>query len=204
MRRKGIRRGASFLVAAFLLIQSAVGEGWFPGWQTTPAPTPENTFLFRGGVTWGMSPETVRETEADLQMEERSQENWSVVYPVNRVEVSRFFADLVYIFYQRQLRMILYAFDQNEKATGFSYLTGALSSVYGECEEASSADVVQWMDPVYPGMYAEEEMRQVRTWYAPDGTRIYLYYQNASAFSILYVSPGAGLPSDGVYNTNGL
>ena len=169
------------LLAALLMIGSwASAEGWFPDWQNaaTPTPGPETTggFRFRGGVTWEMNPEAVREKENGLQMEERSQESWSVLYSVNRVEASRFFADLVYIFYNQKLQMILYAFDKAESKNSYLYLTGALSAVYGE----------------------------THAWQVSDGTRIYLYHQEGGSFSVLYAAPGTSLPENGVYITNGL
>ena len=197
------------LLAALLMMGSwASAEGWFPDWQNaaTPTPGPETTggFRFRGGVTWEMNPEAVREKENGLQMEERSQESWSVLYSVNRVEASRFFADLVYIFYNQKLQMILYAFDKAESKNSYLYLTGAMSAVYGETHDAESAEVVGLMERVYPGMYTLEGISDVHAWQVSDGTRIYLYHQEGGSFSVLYAAPVTSLPENGVYITNGL
>ena len=202
------KKALCLLAAMTVLVSGAAAEGWFPDWQATSTPAPTkgaaDGFRFRGGVGWEMAPEDVRETEGGLQMEERSQESWSVLYSVNRVEVSRFFADLVYIFHDRKLQMILYAFDKAESENSFLYLTGALGAVYGETREAESAEVVGLMERVYPGMYTLSGISDVHAWQAGDGTRIYLYRQEGGSFSVLYASPGTALPADGVYVTNGL
>ena len=121
-----IRRMIGVLTGFFLFAFASVGftESWFPTWQSTPTPSPSQTadrssFQFRGGVGWRMNPEEVKARETGLQIEERSQGEWTVVYSVNRVEVSRFFADLVYIFRNQQLNMILYAFDPAESASSY-------------------------------------------------------------------------------------
>ena len=173
MRR--IMYGAALILLAAILCSTAAGEGWFPTWENTPTPAPtapsDGTFTFRNSIHWAMSPEQVREaTETGIQMEERSQESWSVLYSVGRVEVSRFFADLVYIFQDRQLNMILYAFDRGEPQSSYTYLTGALGSVYGEPEKAETSEVVNLMERVYPGMYTADGLSQVNAWTAADGS----------------------------------
>ncbi len=191
---------------------AAAGEGWFPTWENTPTPAPtmmpassDSGFTFRNGIRWSMTPEDVRAAMGEtVQMEERSQENWSVLYSVGRVEVSRLCADRVFIFRDRQLNMILYAFDRSEPQSSYTYLTGALGSVYGENQTAEASEVVALMDMVYPGMYTADGISGVNSWMAADGTRIYLYRQNGASFSVLYASPAAGLPAGGTYITNGL
>lgn len=205
-----IRGGMAALLAAGMLLSASggAGEGWFPTWQSTPTPSPlqpdGTVFSFRGGVRWGMSPEEVRGAETGVQMEERSQAEWSVLYSVSRVEVSRFFADLVYIFQQQKLNMILYAFDPAEPAGSYAYLAGALSNVYGERLAGEGAEVVALMDRVYPGMYTVDTLSDVLTWQRGDGTRVFLYRQRGGSFSVLYASPDSWLTDNGVYITSGL
>ena len=203
-----IKRILCLAAAVLLAAGGAAAEGWFPTWENTatPAPSaaPSGGFTFRGGVTWDMAPEAVREKETGQQMEERSQDKWSVLYSVGRVEVSRYFADLVYIFYDRQLQMILYAFDKGETTNSFLYLTGALSAVYGDTKAAEAAEVVSLMERVYPGMYTTETISDVHAWQTADGTRVFLYHQAGGSFSILYGAPGTALPAGGEFNTSGL
>ena len=203
-----MKRAVCLLAALILFISGAAAEGWFPTWENTATPAPESGsaggFSFRGGVTWDMAPEAVREKESGLQMEERSRDSWSVLYSVSRVEVSRFFADLVYIFHDQQLQMILYAFDKGESKNSFLYLTGALGAVYGEGRDGEAEEVVSLMERVYPGMYTLEGIQDVHAWQVKDGTRIYLYRQEAGSFSVMYAAPGTALPDNGVYVTNGL
>ena len=194
--------------SSILFLPQAGAESWFPTWQETPSPSPSpdetGRFSFRNGITWLMSPEEVKAAETGLQTEERSQANWSVVYSVGRVEVSRFFADLVYIFRDRQLYMILYAFAPGETATTFAYLAEAISSVHGSRTRGEALEVVSLMDQVYPGMYTTDALSDLWAWVKPDGTRIFLYKQSNASFSILYVSPDSLLSGNGAYATNGL
>ena len=203
-----MKRAICLLAALMITITGAAAEGWFPSWENTATPAPEagtnGGFSFRGGVSWDMTPEAVREKEKGLQMEERSRDSWSVLYSVNRVEVSRFFADLVFIFHERQLQMILYAFDKGESKNSFLYLAGALGAVYGDTREGEAEEVVSLMERVYPGMYSLEGILDVHAWQVMDGTRIYLYRQEGGSFSVLYAAPGTALPENGVYVTNGL
>lgn len=206
-----IRRMIGVLTGFFLFAFASVGftESWFPTWQSTPTPSPSQTadrssFQFRGGVGWRMNPEEVKTRETGLQMEERSQGEWTVVYSVNRVEVSRFFADLVYIFRNQQLNMILYAFDPAESASSYFYLTEAIGKVYGERKQGEPLEVVSLMDRVYPGMYTSGSLSDVWVWQPESGTRIYLYRQAGSSFSILYASPDSWLTGSQDYVTTGL
>ena len=96
--------------------------------------TEKKTFTFRNGVTWGMNTQQVSVVE-NVPMEQYSSNDWSVLMTSAPVRVSRFSADLVYIFYQDALRMITYEFRTDCSSLNFQYLTGALCSVYGESME---------------------------------------------------------------------
>ena len=126
------------------------------------------------------------------------------VYSQQPVEVSRFHADLVYMFHQNQLKMITYDFGQEGTGSDFQYLQGALAAVYGEMREADAGEVVQLMDQIYPGYYSEPLLQQVCGWTAEDGTPIYLYYYADGAFAILYASAEIAQPGAGQYMINGL
>ena len=62
-------------------------------------------FSFRNGVLWGMDSAQVQSTES-IQMDERSSGEWSVMVSSEPVEVSRFTADLIYMFRDNALQMI--------------------------------------------------------------------------------------------------
>ncbi len=201
-----LRAGTACLLAAAMLGTIACAsatDGVIPDLHTEPETDISGKFTFRKGISWGMASAEVQEKEAQA-MVERKRDDWAVQYTQGRVEVSRYFADLVYMFHQDQLRMISYDFGTDAGAGSFSYLEGALSSVYGEMTEAVPAEVIRVMDQIYPGYYTENLLSRVRGWTAADGTLIYLYYYAAEAFAILYVSPSAVQPGAGQYITTGL
>ncbi len=204
-RKTGLIRILTAMTAAVLLTCCAGGglAGAIPDLHTAKPKTPAGTFQFRNGAGWGDTAAEVQEKEGQA-MVERKQGDWAILYTQSRVEVSRYFADLVYMFYQDRLRMITYDFGTDSGSGSFGYLTGALSSVYGEMSEAEPGDVIRVMDQIYPGYYSESLVTGVKLWTAADGTMIYLYYYAADAFAILYVSPAAGIPVGGQYITTGL
>lgn len=209
-RWKRLRRLAALLTAAVTVgsWSGAAAIGVIPDLHTQTAPaetaSPDPAgFSFRNGIVWGTAAASVQEKEGQA-MVERKQGDWSILYTQSRVEVSRYFADLVYMFYQDRLQMITYDFGTDAGNGSYTYLEGALSSVYGEMTEAPAADVIRAMDRIYPGYYTEGLLDKVRGWTAADGTAVYLYYYGAEAFAILYVSPEAALPGSGAYITTGL
>ena len=159
-------------------------------------------FSFRNGITWAMNQQQVTAIE-NIPMKQSSSSEWSVLIPESPVQVSRFYADLVYIFRQDALRMITYEFTQDCTTLNYQYLTGALCSLYGDNREANPAVIKGWMDRIFPNHYAQEQIRDAKEWTAADGTAIFQYYFTAENYAILYVCPtnsggGAG------YDTNGL
>lgn len=164
-------------------------------------------FSFRNGIGWGMNPQQVSVIE-NIPMEQRSSTEWSVMVPTEKVQVSRFYADLVYMFYKNALRMINYEFQDErsgaskQKSLDYQYLTGALCSVYGESREADPAVIKGWMDRIYQDYYQQEKIHDALEWTAEDGTEIFLYYFSDVSYAILYVCP-SGSGNNG-YDINGL
>ena len=158
-------------------------------------------FSFRNGITWGMNPQQVSLIE-NVPMDQRSSTEWSVMMTSEPVQVSRFSADLVYMFYQNALRMITYEFQKDCSSLNYQYLTGALCSVYGESKEANPVVIKGWMDRIYQNYYQQDLIRNAVEWNAEDGTSIYLYYISESTYAILYVCPVTN--GTGGYDTNGL
>ena len=163
----------------------------------TPAP---NAFRFRDGIRWGMNPQQVKALESE-GMTERTMQDWTVMVTEEKVAVSRFTADLVFMFRQNSLQMITYEFQRQEAESDFRYLTGALSSLYGEAKETESSTIRNLMDVVYPNRYKTEWIKEPCGWETGDGTAIYLYFYSNDAFAIMYVSPEL---AGGFYQTNGL
>ena len=204
------RTAAWFMVFILLLSVSAAGaEGiidWFNFGTTeaavtvtataTPAP---NAFRFRDGIRWGMNMQQVSALETQ-PMTERSMNSWSIMLTNGRVAVSRFTADLVFMFRDDRLLMISYEFPQ-EKQDSFQYLTGALSSLYGEKADAEPLKIKALMDAINPSRYRIEQITRACEWKNVDGTTVYLYYYSETDFAIMYVSPELG---SRIYQTNGL
>lgn len=208
-----IKRTVAILSIMFILFSgNAVCESgtsvldWFlpdvstatpsPAVTETPAP---NAFRFRDGIRWGMNMQQVKALE-NVPMTERTMQNWSVIISDGKVAVSRFTADLVYMFREERLLMASYEF-QNGNYDDFLYLSGALASVYGEKKAADPLKIKALMDAINPNRYRTELISQASGWSTDDGTAVFLYFYSENAFAITYVSPELGR---NVYQTNGL
>ena len=158
-------------------------------------------FSFRNGITWAMNQQQVSAIE-NIPMKQMSSSEWAVLISESPVQVSRFYADLVYIFRQDALRMITYEFTKDCSTLNYQYLTGALCSLYGESSEANPIVVKGWMDRIYMNYYQQDLIRNALEWTAEDGTKVFLYYFTAETYAILYVCPTSN--GGGNYDTNGL
>ncbi len=199
------------LLAVLLALVMAAGAGSASaagfGLLSTPVPQPTEqvpAFTFRNGIGWNMNTEQVHSLEV-TPMNERTSGEWSVMMTAEKVAVSRFTADLVFIFRQNQLRMITYEFNNSsDSVISFYYLIGALESKYGKSQDAEPQTVKNLMDRIDPNHYRTDRMRQVHAWKDKDGTGIYLYYFDTDRFAILYASPELSAPGGGEYDVNGL
>lgn len=171
--------------------------------ETIQTETEVQPFSFRGGIGWNMDMQQVRLLE-NSPMEERSSTEWSIMINSEPVTVSRFTADLVFMFYQNQLKMITYEFQSGASTLNFQYLLGALSSVYGDSVNAEGTVIKSMMDRIYPDRYRGDWIREGHMWTSRDGTHIFLYYFSANAYAILYTSPELTVRSTGGYDVNGL
>lgn len=167
-----------------------------PEITATPAP---DAFRFRDGIRWGMNTQQVKALEPE-PMSERTMQNWSIMLTDSKVVVSRFTADLVFMFLQDKLLMASYEFQQGNH-DDFLYLNGALSSVYGTGSDADPMKIKALMDAINPNRYRTELIKETSVWVTNDGTTIYQYYFSHDSYAITYVSPELGKR---VYNTNGL
>ena len=171
--------------------------------ETIQTETEVQPFSFRGGIGWNMDMQQVRLLEIS-PMEERSSTELSIMINSEPVTVSRFTADLVFMFYQNQLKMITYEFQSGASTLNFQYLLGALSSVYGDSVNAEGTVIKSMMDRIYPDRYRGDWIREGHMWTSRDGTHIFLYYFSANAYAILYTSPELTVRSTGGYDVNGL
>ena len=201
-----MRRTAAVILTVLMLIALTGIAGaetvsdirdWFSMPTATPAP---DAFRFRDGIRWGMNPQQVKALESE-QMIERNGQSWSIMLTEGKVAVSRFTADLVFMFRDNRLLMITYEFQREKDTDDFSYLSGALCSLYGEKAPAEPLKIKALMEAIYPNRYKTEEITDAAGWMTADGTTIYLYHYSPQAFAIMYVSPELG---SRIYQTNGL
>lgn len=161
--------------------------------------TDKKPFSFRNGIQWGMNPQQISVIEnVPMRTSMNSGSDWSIMVTESPVSVSRFSADLVYIFRQNALQMITYEFWNDCSTLYYQYLTGALSSLYGEAKNANPAMIKGLIDQIDKDHYKQDLITRAYEWNAPDGTSIYLYYITENNYAILYVCPGSN------YDTNGL
>ena len=199
-----MKKTALAILAAIMLFSfGAAADGAIPQFAAQATPTPAPAFSFRGGVHWDMNRQSVQALET-IQFIERSNGQWSILYPLEQVEVSRFKADLMYMFYGDQLKMITYDFGSGGSAADFAYLTGALDSVYGDHAEPEAREIIGVMDQIYPGYYTAERLTSRRSWTAGTDTRVFLYYYSENAYAVLYVNLGTGSSGPESYVTTGL
>ena len=195
---------AVMITFSVLMFSTALAaDGALPDMGGGQAPLTADVFTFRNGIQWNMAAADVQTLEP-VAMIERTKDLWSVLYPQSRVEVSMYFADMTFMFYQNQLKMISYDFGSDAASGSYQYLTGALTSVYGQNTDTDPLEIVSAMDRIYPGYYTADRLSQVYGWRSGDGTAIYLYYYADSSFAILYVSPDIVSSGTGNYVTTGL
>lgn len=168
-------------------------------------------FVFRNGITWGMSPEEVRNLESVKLATVGGNEDpdYSGLMTVD-VAVSKYEANLGYDFKNDQLFMCSYTFQDGYQETYqvLDYLYGALSLKYGEGLE-TTFETLDYVANIVYGKYAHipkyRLSGRIYLFTYVDGTDIYLccdskssvvcvYYFNESLFEELY----------GLYNTDGL
>lgn len=166
-----------------------------------PTATPgQIIFRFRDGIRWNMTPEQVKILEPE-EMSERSRMNWTVMMTKEKVAVSRFTADLLFIFRDSRLQIITYEFQRQTSTTDYRYLTGAIKTVYGEYTEADPLIISTLMDGINPNHYRLDQIDQAVCWRTGDGTTIYQFFYGSDTFAVMYVSPNMGT---GQYQVNGL
>ena len=185
MRRLTWFRVVVILATVILAAGSACADETIPSiWQVlgvgvatdAPTETPQPTitpspdaFRFREGIRWGMNPQQVKALESE-NMVERVLQDWAIMVTTEKVAVSRFTADLVFIFRQEQLKMIVYEFQRQDTENDFQYLTGALCSLYGEQKEADPSMVRVLMDAINPGRYQADGLTKAYGWLARTNT----------------------------------
>ena len=176
-----------------LMMTAAAGSASALGFGLLDTPSPQPTeqvtaFTFRNGIGWNMSTEQVKNLEETAMTERTSTTGeWSVMLTNEKVTVSRFAANLIFMFRQNQLRMITYEFStEKDSVISFYYLIGALEYKYGKSQDGEAQAVKNLMDRIDPNHYQTDRIQQVHAWAAKDGTGIYLYFFNTDRFAILF------------------
>ena len=205
MRRLWAILACAILGAAAVCPGMAEEAGNIPSIRETMQTESKQTaaFSFRNGIGWNMSMEQVKALE-NVGMTERSSNEWAVMVTTEPVQVSRFQADLVFMFWQDRLKMITYEFQADASRLNYQYLLGALCTVYGDSREAQPTVIKSMMDRIYPDRYRTDWIREAHAWTAADGTNLFLYYFSANSYAILYVTPELTVQGGGGYETNGL
>ena len=159
----------------------------------------ETGFLFRNGVTWASTPEEVRQSEGTDGFED-DYEGWTEqIY--SHATVSKFVADLTYVFRENQLYFCGYWFDDLSDENR-EYLTKALSSKYGEPTGSDPEALRTLMCLLAP---VEEELLDVQNWRLADGTYIAMFCMgDRDECYLVYFNEEKLLEWAGMFNTFGL
>ena len=168
----------------------------------TAAPAADDTaFSFRNGVHWGMTPDEVAAAEG---READFSEDLSAAYSqicFSDVAVSRYTAEIGYIYCGSALQAAVYGgFESDHQSSDFTYLSGALSSVYGQPESADAEELFAMTD--HFGPRPEIDPASLIRWSLEDGTAVYMF-TFAQDFCILYINTGF-FESSAAYDVTGL
>lgn len=165
-------------------------------------------FVFRNGITWGMSPEEVQECEEALLFPTEDSKDH---YVSPGVYVSKYKAVLTLQFKNEQLFMIVYSFQDDSKQTYevIDYLYEALSLKYGDSVNTTFEEV----DDVNRFLFGESPLLipksrpqgRIYKFTNVDETDIYLYCNHKlSGAYIMYFNKDLFQELHGIYNTDGL
>ncbi len=201
-----MRKMLCLLLGLLLMCPCALSEN-----DTSSTPAEEATgFVFRNGVTWGMTLEEVQAQEgreADTTEPFTDYVTASVYY---RVPVSRYTANsLYYLFAEGALFLTNYeiALDllasDAERDADYTYLTNALSSLYGKANEIAPETISAFMRGI-TGRNDDFTGTRCLEWKAADGTIIWQFLFNDRYIEIFYISPAFDFAQIGVYDTTGL
>lgn len=162
----------------------------------------ETPFVFRNGITWGMSVAEVQEKEGNSLVPTLNH------FALFNVDVSKFKANLLYYFNNDKLLMcdysILVEYDECEDT--MQYLISALASKYGDNDACSFSTLEKTFDMFYDFDFKIEYPKEIYKFSASDGTDIYLSRSGmfSECISITYLNEDSIFESFDIYNINGL
>lgn len=154
------------------------------------------SFIFRNGITWGMSTGEVFAQEGEGEKGESPAPETEIVrYP--EIKISKYMSSLYFTFMRGGLRACAYVLDDADQDT-FGYLSKVYDGKYGTGTEADEAERVSVMTSVLnmpESSLLQMDAPAIRKWELADGTQIWLYCgldQGKPACRIIYLAP-AGL-----------
>ena len=175
----------------------------------------EEGFIFRDGITWGMTSEEIREKESNLKYVENTNIKGVGKLILDGAKVGKYEdARLIYRFLNNALYSTAYCIDADESQAKyiFTYLEATLSKKYGDSHSTTDQDLDSYVD-YYKEMEGNinvnddssefiDEMIQLYTtaWALPDGTTIFLGIDNENnSVNVIYVAPyGILLDTEGL------
>lgn len=154
-------------------------------------------FVFRDGITWGMSVEDVRGIEKG-KVDAFSETGNVTALRYGLTDVSIFTADyLLYLFVDNKLVSAVYLFTQNWNDDQFNYLTGALTQLYGAPTEMTKEEIT-----AESGFYPGFDGSAIEKAYGWTGNGVLVRIARDSEIDIFYLDPDFTYTPH--YNTNGL
>lgn len=158
----------------------------------------ETPFVFRNGITWGMSVEEVQEKEGVWDIEAFYNYDFNCdVFPLLGVTVSDFEASLAYCFKDSQLFSCIYAVvdPYSNPNIVFDCLIQSLSKKYGTPEICSDLVFQHIIDHAFaPDLFSPDS--NIFQYSTEDDTWVFCFLDDMP--SIVY------LPNTNLINTNGL
>ena len=185
----------------------------FLGTAVIPAFAEDGAFSFRGGVTFGMGMEKIKEIEeANGQVHldhwlDGELPPWKVIRGSDKVQVSSYEAYLLYFFLDDMMESVFYDFmfygDEGPEAA-FNNVAASLTAKYGAGEPVSSAEIVNLVNHFSPNFYSEEDLVSVTVW-RQENVDIYQFYYSENGFVLFYANPAFDYGAGGaVVDTTGL
>ena len=158
--------------------------------QHGAAPQAEaEPFTFRGGITWGMSPEEVIALEGEEYSE--MENNGHPIIGYLDVEISQYKGGLVYFFDDNQLALCVYSITDGNLNEEYDYLKKVYSGKYGEAQDFEWKKFKIFMNNINLPLHEETCVYTLCKWILADGTQIWLGQQDPDGIFIFYIEPGS-------------
>lgn len=154
----------------------------------------EEPFVFRNGITWGMSKAEVMALENGEASEYEEFGLIGLIY--GDVRISRFNGELCYYFLNDALVVCGYQVSYDHTQESFEYLKKAYSAKYGEPEEGNMESLYALGNRINPQFSSVFNFRQVLDWKTAGDTQIWMYQDEHNNLYILYIPDSFNNPID--------